>query len=353
MNALAGLRAQEIAKKRIVVGFDGFVDTIVRPVRRPAAGGEPAQMFETIKEFGEYLISKSEKSCSIELCVESRQLGGNLPFLSRAAGGLGLDVTCIGMLGVDGAVDPIFREMPCALYPFAAPGQSTCMEFRDGKVLLSSDCALPDDPWRLVQKATADCAPELFRTADMVALVNWSELSFAHGLWETVYAQAFAGEARDKARVVFFDLCDCSRRTDDEMERVLRLMGGFAAQRTVILSLNENEAQTLSSRVLHCGVELIDICERIRTQYGIDEVIIHTIRESLMVSKRGSMRLPVDFVEFPVISTGAGDNFNAACCFGAVMGLSDRERLAFASRFATFYVANGYSPGLDEVTVEA
>lgn len=348
MSTLAELREQEIAKKRIVVGFDGFVDTIVRPVRCPAAGGESAQMFETIREFGEYLISKAEKSCSIELSVESRQLGGNLPFLSRAAGGLGLDVTCIGMLGENGAVDPIFREMPCTLHPFSAPGQSTCMEFRDGKVLLSSDCTLPDDPWGLVQKATAGRAPELFQAADLVALVNWSELSFAHGLWEKVYSQALAGGGCDKSRFAFFDLCDCSRRADVEMDAVLKLIGAFSAQRTAILSLNENEAQTLSSRLLHCGAELDDIGEHIRGRYGVDEVIIHTIRESLLSSERGTVRLPVDFVEVPVISTGAGDNFNAACCFGAVMGLSDRERLAFASRFATFYVANGYSASLGE-----
>ena len=88
---------------------------------QPDASGVPAAPFATIRDFGTFLTGKAEKSCSIELAVEARQLGGNLPFLSRAAGGLGLDVTCIGMLGERGNVDPLFAQMPCRLYSFALP----------------------------------------------------------------------------------------------------------------------------------------------------------------------------------------------------------------------------------------
>lgn len=123
-----------MASKRIVVGFDGYVDTITRPVRQSATDEAPAKVFETIKEFGEFLVGCAEKSCSIELKVEAEQLGGNLPFLSRSAGRLGLDVTCIGMLGEDGMIEQTFQDMPCTLYSFAASGKSTAFEFRDGKI---------------------------------------------------------------------------------------------------------------------------------------------------------------------------------------------------------------------------
>ena len=353
MNAFDGLlsRMAEIASKRLVVGFDGFVDTITRPVRQSATEGSPAQVFETIQEFGQFLVGCAEKSCSIELKLEAKQLGGNLPFLSRCAGILGMDVTCIGMLGEDGIVEPQFQEMPCTLYSFAAAGQSTVLEFRDGKVFLASEYPLSDDPWTTIRDVTAGNASLLFRGADLIALVNWSELSFAQKLWEVVYSEALDGEPCDKTRFAFFDLCDCSRRTAGDIESVLRLIGHFSSQRTTILSVNENEANVIATRNLDCGGDSALIGETLCNRYGIDEVLVHTIHESVLVTPRGVTRQPTIFVEYPKISAGAGDNFNAAYCFGALMGMTDEERISFANRLASFYVSHGYSPALDEIVL--
>lgn len=67
------------AGRRVTVGFDGFIDTIARPVARTATADAPAQYFESIPAFGQYLVEHGGKSCSIALHVERRQLGGNLP----------------------------------------------------------------------------------------------------------------------------------------------------------------------------------------------------------------------------------------------------------------------------------
>nr|WP_300183793.1 PfkB family carbohydrate kinase [uncultured Agathobaculum sp.] len=341
-------RRQQARSKRITVGFDGFADTIVRPLRQAATAGQDAQPFETIRAFGEFLISKAEKSCSVELAIEARQLGGNLPFLSRAAGGLGADVTCIGMLGEPGMIDPLFATMPCALYSFAAPGQSTCMEFNDGKVLLASDCTLPGDPWQCIMDATGGKAPDLFRQADLIALVNWSELSFADALWQRVL-DVVVTQPADKARFAFFDLCDVSRKASDELDAVLRRVGAFSGYRTAVLSLNENEALVTAERLLYGQTDPAEIAQAVRAAYGIDEVIVHTIHKSILVTPRGVTQQATDFVEHPRISTGAGDNFNGASCFAAVMGLPDDERIAFANAFAHRYVSTGRNPTLDEL----
>lgn len=343
-------RAQEIAEKKITVGFDGFVDTIARPIRQAAVGGMPAQPFATIREFGEFLIGKAEKSCSVELSVAARQLGGNLPFLSRAAGGLGLSVSCIGMLGSMGAVEPVFADMPCTLYPFAPPGQSTCLEFQDGKVMLAADCTLPEDAWTLVLRATDGNAPKLIGEADLLALVNWSELSFVDALW-TKALDAVAADGADKERFAFFDLCDVSRKTNEALEAVLRLIGRFSAFRTSILSLNENEARIMGERLLDAPKELAEIAQAIRMRYGVDEVLVHTIRQSLLLSPRGITVQPTCFVAHPKISTGAGDHFNGASCFAAVLRLEDADRIAFANRFAHLYVSQGRSPNLADLGV--
>lgn len=358
MNAISRLsdRQAEIAEKRVVVGFDGFIDTIVRPIRQTAAAGAPEILFGTIGEFGQFLAGCAEKSCSIELRQQAKQLGGNLPYLSRSAGRLGLNVTCIGMLGADGKIEPEFQELPCELHSFAAPGQSTCFEFQDGKIFFAADCKITQNPWQLVLAATESKAVRLFQNADLTALVNWSELSFAHALWSGVYEHALKSQPCDKKRFVLFDLCDCSRKTEGEIEEVLRLIGCFSIVRTTILSMNENEAHVIAERLLNHGSELEfsgsvleTFAETLRDEFGIDQIMIHTIRRSLLVTSRGITSRPSEFVEHPKISTGAGDNFNAALCFGTVMGLTDEERVTFANRYASFYVLNGYSPTLEEI----
>ena len=307
-------RRAEIASKRVVTGFDGFVDTIARVVRETADGDRPEVCFPTIRSFGEYLTAQAEKSCSLELKIQARQLGGNLPYVSRAAGLLGLDVTCVGMLG-EGAPGPLFQEMPCRLYSFAAPGESTCLEFQDGKVFLAPQYHLPADPWRLVQDATGGTAPKLFAESDLLALLNWSELPFSQALWERVYQESLADAPAQRARWAFFDLCDCTRRSAGELE----------------------------------AAELSQVGEALRERFGITEVLIHTLRESLLCTPRGVTRQATRFIPSPRISTGAGDHFNAAACLGAVLGLGDEERLTLSNRFSSLYVERGVTPSLEDL----
>ena len=343
-------RRAEIASKRIVVGFDGFVDTIARVVRETASEGRPEACFPTIRSFGEYLTAQAEKSCSLELKVQARQLGGNLPYVSRAAGLLGLDVSCIGMLG-EGTPGPLFREMPCRLYSFAAPGESTCLEFQDGKIFLAPQYHLPADPWRLVQDAAGGNAPRLFAESDLLALLNWSELPFSQALWERVYQESLADAPAQRNRWAFFDLCDCTRRSAGELEAVLSLIGRFAEKRTALLSLNENEALvTARAARLEAG-DLAGVGGALRERFGITEVLIHTLHESLLCTPRGVTRQATRFIPSPKISTGAGDHFNAAACLGAVLGLADEERLALSNRFSSLYVEKGATPSLEDLAL--
>lgn len=342
-------RKAEIASKRMVVGFDGFADTIARVIRETGSEDRPETYFPTIRSFGEYLISQAEKSCSLELKVQTRQLGGNLPFVSRATGLLGLDVTCVGMLG-EGSLDPLFQEMPCRLYSFAAPGESTCLEFQDGKVFLAPQYRLSKDPWQLVRNATGGRVGELFAESDLLALLNWSELPFSQVLWEGVYEEGLANRPAQEGRWAFFDLCDCARRSVRELEAVLTLIGRYSEKRTAVLSLNENEA-LVTAKVL--GLEMRDLSgvgEALRERFGITEVLIHTLRESLLCTPRGIVRQATRFVQMPRISTGAGDHFNAAACLGALLGLTDEERLTLSNRFASLYVETGATPSLADLS---
>ena len=158
-----------------------------------------------------------------------------------------------------------------------------------------------------------------------------------------------APTAQISAASRFFDLCDCTRRSAEQLDHVLKLLGRFATRRTVVLSLNENEA-------LDCGRKLLDgldnlsaLTEALCQRYGIQQVLVHTIHETLLRTPDGLTREKTRFVAQPRISTGAGDHFNGASCFALLAGLSDRDRVHFAGVFASTYVSKGSTPTLDEV----
>ena len=330
--------------KKIVAGFDGFVDTTVRPIFKVATRDRQAQMFETISDFADFIKSKAEKSCSIELKVESKSIGGNMPFLTQAVGTLGFDVECIGMLGELGAPEEIFRQLPGELYPFMPSLPSTCLEFDDGKILLAPTVEFEGDPWQKVLEATDDKAIKMFSNADLVALVNWSELTFSQALWNETYEAAFLDQIVDKSKTALFDLCDISRKNKEEIEEVLHLIGKFSSKRTGVLSLNENEALVIGDTVFGGMKDPEEIATRIRADYLIDEVIVHGVYFSLMLTERGKVVKDTIFVEKPVKTTGAGDHYNGAISTGILLDFEDEEKIELAHYVANFYVSKGYSP---------
>lgn len=330
---LAGAPAR-LAGKRVAAGFDGFADRIVRPIRR--IEGETLQYFDTIADFGAYLQARQGKSCSVELDVQTRKIGGNCPIYSAALGACGVPVDAVGMF----AGGP-FEAMPraCTLHSYAEVGTSDCLEFRDGKVMLAGRCTMAGDPFETVARAVPEL-PSLFGRADLAAFLNWSELDYAPALWEAVQARVFAALPPDKGKTVFFDLCDHSRKTAAAVEDVLRLIGRFSETRRTVLSLNENECLLLAPHA--DGAEgLPGIALAVSRKYGIDEIVVHTLRDSCALANGAWHACPTIFCEHPLLSTGAGDNFNAGYCLGLLLTDDADTRLALANLAASHYITTG------------
>ena len=338
-----------LSEKKMAVGFDGFIDTTVRPIYKVATQESEAELFKTISDFADFLKSKANKSCSVELQVESTSLGGNLAFISKAAGTLGVDVECVGMLGQTGTVDEAFKPLPCKLHSFAPPGTSTCLEFDDGKILLAPTYELEGNPWDMVLEATKGEVIEIFSEADLVALVNWSELSFSQFLWSETYEKVFSNQPMDKEKYILFDLCDISRKSKKEIEDILNLIGEFAKKRTAVLSLNENEALVIGENIYGGLSNPEGIAKNLREDYQMDEIVVHGVKFSLMLTERGMVMEDTIFVEKPVKTTGAGDHYNGALAAGLLMGLEDEERVELAHVVVNHYIRTGHSPRREDL----
>ncbi|GHU61263.1 hypothetical protein FACS189445_3090 [Spirochaetia bacterium] len=344
--------------RKIVAGFDGFIDTIAKVLRHSGGEGEGPRYFETIEEFGAYIAGHAHKSGSIELDIIERRMGGNMPLFARAIATLmGADhsggLTCVGMFSdAAGAPEPLFNSLPGKHISYAPAATATALEFTDGKIFLFPRFVLNEPP-------RIEAVSELVRGADLIAFCNWGELSFASALWRSFF-EAAAAEKQSRSGgsfgetssgpCFFFDLADFSRRTDREIEEVLLLMRDFSSLGHTILSLNRNEALLLEERILLQKGTGMDIsAAALQKRYGIEDVIVHSHNDVHLCAGGILYRVAVTPITAPKISTGAGDHFNAAFAHAFLLGLAPEEQLRFAAFYASAYITQGTSPCMEDL----
>ena len=339
-----------LQKKQILAGFDGFIDTIVKPVRKYGAKGE-CEYFDSIAEFGAFIGGHSHKSKSIQYEVLQKRPGGNLANFTAALDALSLSTTAIGMFSNEaGVIDPFFENLGEKRYSYHKAGSAIAFEFNDGKVFFSPanvpDIQHDEKMFLRIENVFPDFCKAI-ASADINAFLNWSELPFAHDLWNDVFSNAISTAEKDKTRFVFFDLCDTGAKRYSEIEEVVSLIKKTGERRGTILSLNKNEALDLSGKMGDQNQNMEETAEHLFERLCLDELVIHQHTESLGVSTLGGMVTePCVFNKKPKISTGAGDHFNAAYCCATLAALPIVEKLRFANAYSAAYVAKGVSPGL-------
>jgi hypothetical protein len=91
-------KAGLLEKTRTVVGFDGFVDTILQVVktRQSPTKYEP---FPNMAEWAERVAAAAGVSANFEFAQQMVKLGGNGPIMANALTALGTQLSYIGCLG--------------------------------------------------------------------------------------------------------------------------------------------------------------------------------------------------------------------------------------------------------------
>lgn len=309
----------------VLVGFDGFIDTLVHPIKQT---GQP---FASLKDFGKKICLSSEKSCNIELAISSIQLGGNGPLLARALALHGHNVLLAGLVD-----HPIFSCLDNILTRIClgAPGQTDALEFDDGKLLLGKlaslhACTLE----RIFSLVPQEQWLKYVRAAPLIACVNWTMLSMMTPFWHWL-AQTLP--IPSKKTWLFVDLADPSKRSDQELQEALEALYRLTPIFDVVLGLNEAEAERVSS-VLQCTMD----ASSIRQKSQLTRIAIHTKRYSSFATHESAWKIATEIIQKPFISTGAGDHFNAGLCHGLLSGWHPEKTLFYATQLATHYVATG------------
>ena len=357
-NAALGEFAPQSAAlgaKTALVGFDGFVDTIVTPVALRTGLGTQFEPIPTIAAFAQRLAAAAGKSTNIELFPRMEKLGGNGPLMADALLAAGARVRYVGALG---RPEPhrVFREFAARTraVSFCAPGLTTALEFDDGKIMFGQTASLEEiDYARIVAATGAEAWLDLLARADLVALVNWTMTPHMTAIFDELTGRVLP-HLPPRARTFFFDLADPEKRSDADLNAALAAIGRFQAHGRAILGLNLKEAQHVH-RLLGGAPQpedeagLRETARSIRERLQVAVVVIHPTKCAACATRDGTGFVPGPYVEKPLLTTGAGDHFNAGFAAAQLLGLTLQSSLAVAVATSGCYVRTGRSPSPAEI----
>lgn len=340
-------------KINILLGFDGFIDSIVRAVKLKTKGGN-SKFFDYISEFGNYIASKGGKSCCIEIQKQVNKFGGNTPIMAAAFGRLGFKTSCVGALG-ENQVKSEFSDLlkdGCEAFNIADPGYTIAIEFIDGKVMLADMTPTEKINWDNIKKTVGtDTMLDLFNKSKLICMLNWGETDGSTSIWKGILQEIVTQVEEPKKKAVFFDLSDCSKKSPDDIKNALKLISEYKRFFKVFLGMNENEALVIYNSISNKEAGSIEeVGDRIYEFVEVDTLVIHPRDCAFAWANDCVIKVNGFYVEKPKISTGGGDNFNVGFCTGQLLGMSIEQSLVLANALSSFYVKNGFSPNLKQLS---
>ncbi len=359
IQELRSATARAPTARRAFVGLDGFVDTIVAPVAQRTGQGENFTPFANLADFGRRIVGAAGHSTNIELYPRLDKLGGNGPILANALLAQGAAVTYVGALGSP-QVHPVFAEFArrARVVSFADAAHTIAVECEDGKLLLGLMRSLDGITPAAIAAALggADAYRDTLAAADLVALVNWTMIPNMTAVLADLVDHVLPRlPVSATARRFFFDLADPEKRSPADLRAALGVIAHFEKFGRVTLGLNLKEARQVAAALglAPAGADndagLRALAAGIREKLAVDTVVVHPRECAACATPAGAWRVPGPFVEQPLISTGAGDHFNAGFATGQLLGLAPESCLALGVCTSGHYVRTAQSPTLADL----
>ena len=336
--------------KRAVIGMDGFVDEVVYVVDQRISKDDYTRIM-TIQDYAVRIAQGAGLSTNVDIVTIQKKIGGNGPIYAQGLKNLEVGVTYIGSIG-DGEVHPIFKKFAeeIEVYCLAEPAQTDAMEFCDGKIIRSKLSSLDTVSWgTMVTRIGFDRMSELYDQADLISFNNWTMILNMNGIWEGFLKQIVPRlRSRPEDKIVFLDLADPQKRTDRDIWEALSWIREFEAVgfRT-ILGLNLKEATEIlmvlngKDRSALPNINLREIVEQIAGYLNLWCITVHPVDRAACWQNGQYWECMGPYCTCPILTTGAGDAYNAGFVYGQLSGCTPKECLKLGVASSGFYVRNG------------
>jgi sugar/nucleoside kinase (ribokinase family) len=342
-----------------LVGFDGFIDEIIRVVdTRHSMSHDGYTSISTIEQFAARVGSAAGKSTNIELVVHEERFGGNGPLMAGALGRLGAIVTFIGAVGrYDDPVKlhPLYTELKnrCQMViPVAPPAHTDALEFADGKLMLGKPANVQLVTWdRLKTIVGLDALRTAIASSSLLGIVNWTMLGGVESIWQGLMSEVFP-VITQRPRI-FIDLSDPAKRTDEDIRRALGLLAQLNTFTPVSLGLNLAEAERIAHVVgvsaftdssATLGQTVMHAAKLLREELQLNTVVIHPREGAGGATATDAAWFDGPFTRDPKLSTGAGDHFNGGFALAQTLNMTLAECLAVGCATSGVYVRDALSP---------
>ncbi len=352
-DQIQGARTK-LVRAKVVVGLDGFVDTILHVVKTRESATKYARM-TAMQDFAAKIHAASGQSANVEMVTQMVKLGGNGPIMANALGSYGTPVTYIGNLGAPN-LHSVFGDFAkrARVISIAEPGYTDAVEFEDGKLMFGKHESLKNVNWaNLIAHVPEKKLLEIFQQSALIALVNWTMLTQMTAIWKQIAAK-IAPRLTGPKRLLFIDLADPAKRSQEDIAAALKQIAKFEKHFRVILGLNMQESCQVGE-VLGLKVPeetygtVTHHASLIRAALRIDTVVIHPTQFAAAADATGATHVVGPFTAKPKITTGAGDHFNAGFCIGRLLGLDLAAGLQIGVATSGFYVRNARSPRIEDL----
>jgi hypothetical protein len=353
LEQIQGAR-NRLVRAKVLVGFDGFVDTILHVVKTRESTTKYTRI-EKMKEFGDRISAAAGLSTNMEMVTQMVKLGGNGPIMANALGAYSTQVTYIGNLGSPN-IHPVFQDFAsrATVHSIAEPGYTDAIEFDDGKLMFGKHESLKDVNWaNLIKHVPEEQLIKIFTESSLIALVNWTMLTHMTAIFQKIHTR-ITPQLDGHERWVFFDLADPAKRSPEDIATALKQISKFEKAFRVILGLNLAESRQVGEvlGIKTPGDDYEAVTKHaamIRESLGIHTVVVHPTAFAAAADESGGTHVVGPFTAKPKITTGAGDHFNAGFCIGRMLGLDLAASLQIGVATSGYYVRQAKSPRLEDL----
>jgi hypothetical protein len=153
----------------------------------------------------------------------------------------------------------------------------------------------------------------------------------------------------DERPAIFIDLSDLRRVTKSDIIGMADMAARCGRTTQTILSLNESESSIAAEALSIDEDGAVPRVGALRDRLGVAAVVVHPLTGAAVATSGGAAWVDGPYTPSPLISTGAGDNFNAGFCNGWLLNMAPDECAALGAYTSGYYVRKGISPGKKEL----